>query len=118
MRRIASPQGKLLAGVVWLAAVVAIAVAGLSAEDEHWLAMGLGIGVASFALGRLTGAYALAAPLAAILPLALFSFSGSGEYAEVFGWLLIAALICAEVGAALGVAWYAWAWTGTITREP
>jgi hypothetical protein len=118
MRRIASPQGKLLAGVVWLGAVIAIVAAGLSAEGEHWLAMGVGIGVASFALGRLTGAYALAAPVAAIVPLALLSFSGSGEYADVFGWLLIAALLCAEVGAAFGVAWYAWAWTGTITREP
>jgi hypothetical protein len=118
MRRIASPQGKLLAGVVWLAVVVGVAALGLSADDEHWLAMGVGIGAATFILGRLTGAYALAAPLAVMVPLALLAFAGHGEYAEVVGWLLLAALVCAEVGAAIGVAWYAWSWTGTITREP
>jgi hypothetical protein len=117
MRRIASPQGKLLAGIVWLGAVVAVVATGLSADEENWIAMGIGIGAATLVLGRLTGAYAFGAPAGVILPLAILSFTGGGEWATVIGALLLAALACAEVGAAIGVAWYAWTWSGTLTDE-
>jgi hypothetical protein len=116
MRRIASPQGKTVAGIAWLAAVVVIAAIGLSSDGPPWVAIGVGIGAASLVLGRLTGAFALAAPAAAILPLAAWFWAGSGEYSEVFALLALGALACAEAGAAIGLWWYAWSWSGTLTR--
>jgi hypothetical protein len=116
MRRIASPQGKTVAGIAWLAAVAVIAIIGVSSDRVPWLVVGAAIGAVSLVLGRLTGTFALAAPAAAILPLAAFFWAGGGEYSEVFALLALAALVCAEAGAAIGLWWYAWSWSGTLTR--
>jgi hypothetical protein len=116
MRRIASPQGKLAAGIVWLAAIVAIAVVGLRSGEPPWAAMGIAIGIATMLLARLSGGYGFAAPAAVFLPLAALSWSGSGEFDPFIAFLLLMALACAEFGALVGVWWRAWSWSGSITR--
>src|SRR4051794_11349813 len=115
MGRISSPGGKLAAGIAWLA-LVAVVVVVCWRIDPPWTAIGIGIGLATVPLGRLTGGFAFAAPAAVTLPLIVLFWNGPGEYSGLFAVLLIAALACAELGALIGVWWRAWSWSGSLTK--